>query len=147
MVNIYTEKQYEELFQKLPEELQEVVFSMKTADTIFRTCLKNNVKEVSRVAAYVGDVLMGVLSPAEFQSTIEKEIKLSEKKAEVIAKEINRFVFYPVRPLLEELYKTELPSPERPITTAKTERSKTPTAMKAKPEKSPRKDVYREPIE
>lgn len=146
MAKTYTEKQYEELFQKLPEELQEAVFSMETANTIFRTCFRNDVKEVSKVAARVGDVLLGVLSPAEFQRTIEKELKLSKKQAEAVAQEINRFIFYPLRPLLEELYKIELPSLGRPITTVKRKRIKVPT-VKTEPEPSSRKDIYREPIE
>ena len=144
MAKKYTEEQYWQLFQKLPEELQEAVFSMETADAIYNACVKNGVKKTTDVAGCVGDVLMGILPPSDFKETIEKEIGLPEKAAKAIAQEINRFVFYPVKPLLEDLYKIEIGEPEG---AEKPASAKATAGKEEKPEGPPRKDTYREAIE
>ncbi|MDP2664169.1 MAG: hypothetical protein Q8P08_01905, partial [bacterium] len=62
------------------------------------------------------------------------------------AQEINRFIFYPVRPALEEMYKTGLAKPterkeEAPIS------EEEPEEEKEEAKKPSGADTYREPIE
>jgi len=136
----YTREQLWKLYQKLPGELKEAIFSMETADSIYDICERNEVEEISEVAKYAGWVLLGVLSPDEFEETIKKEIKLKEDKAKKVAREINHFVFYPVKTSLEEIYKAPIiPPPAGP--------PKVAPPPEEKPKALPREDVYREPIE
>ena len=51
---------------------------------------------------------MGLLLPSEFIQMLHKEIKLPQKVAEELGREINRFVFYPVKPELEQLHKVKI---------------------------------------
>jgi len=135
----YTREQLWKLYEKLPEELKEAIFSAETADNIWNICEKNKIEKVSKVAEYVGQVLHGVLPPEDFQETLEKELKLEKDLAKKAAQEIDRFIFYPVKTSLEELYKIEIAPPAKPT-------GITPPPEE-KPPAPPSKDTYREPIE
>jgi replicative superfamily II helicase len=143
-----TQEQYWQLFQKLPDELKEEVLSEKTAKNIYDICQRNEIDDiVSEIASITGQVLLGVLPPEEFQETLEKELKIKKDTAKKVAQEINRFVFYPVKPLLEELYKIETAPPAKPtkITPPPEEKPKAPP--EEKPKAPPKEDIYREPVE
>ena len=133
----YTQEQLQKLYKKLPEELQEAIYSEETAEHIWNICDRNGIELISSLAEKVGNVLVGVLPPDKLQETIEQELKLEKETAKQVTREINRFIFYPVRIELEKLYETEI----TPFTTAS-------TTTKEKSSKKPSvKDIYREPIE
>ncbi|MBU1014837.1 hypothetical protein KKI17_00120, partial [Patescibacteria group bacterium] len=108
MAKQYTKEELWGLYNKLPQELQEAVFSQETADHIFNICERNGAKEVSPVASSVGLVLMGLLRPTELAGELQAGVKLKKKTAEDISAEINRFVLSPVKQELEKLYTMEL---------------------------------------
>ena len=142
----YTSEQFWKLYKKLPQELKDALFDEETGNNIYEICKRNGIEEnLEEVVEYVGQVLVGVLPPNEFQETLEKELKLEKDAVKKIAQEINRFIFYPVKPLLEELYKIEIVPP------AKSTKIAPPAETTAPPEEKPKvpskKDVYREPIE
>lgn len=138
----YTREQLWKLYQKLPGELKEAIFSVGTADSIYDICERNEVEEISEVAKYTGWVLLGVLPPEEFEETIKKELKLKKEIAKKVAREINRFIFFPVKSSLEEIYKVAItPPPAVPKVIPPTK------PPKEKPKAPPKKDIYREPIE
>jgi hypothetical protein len=141
MAKEYSKEQLWKLYEKLPQELKEAVFSEETSDSIWEACIKNKIEgnEISEVARYTGRVLLGILPPAEFRETLEKEVKLDKEQAKKVAQEINRFVFYPVKSSLEVLYEIEITPPAKPIKV-------TPTP-KEKPTPPSAKDVYRETVE
>jgi len=103
----YTKDQYWKLYAQLPQELKEAVFSNETAEHISTSCERHKVAEenIPRVASEVGNVLMGVTMPRDFQQALEKEVALNPVIAQDIAQEINRFVFFPVKGALEELHR------------------------------------------
>ena len=150
MVKQYTRAELWKLYQKLPKELQEVIFAEETANQIGKVCERYNIKEetIPEIAKQVGNVLLGILPPDEFQGTLERELKLKKETAKKVAQEINRFIFYPVKPALEELYKIKITPPARPPEVTAPSEIKPP--VEGKPEMKPeeaRKDIYREPIE
>lgn len=142
----YTKEQIWKLYGNLPEELKEAIFSEETADNIWEICSRNGIEDerISEVARYTGRVLMGLLPPDELPETLEKELKIDKGMAKKISQEINRFILYPVKANLEELYKIEIApiagTPVRPPPRKKIEGEE----LK---EKSKREDVYREQIE
>ena len=142
MAKEYSKEQFWKLYEKLPEELKEAVSSADTADYIWNACEKSGIDEVSEVAKLVGNVLLGVLPIEDFQEILEKELKLEKEVAKKVTQEINRLIFYPVKPALEQLYKIEIgPS----VTT--TEKIKSAEETEKKAEAPGRKDTYREEIE
>jgi hypothetical protein len=134
----YTKEELWKIFEKLPDELKEAIFSEKTAEDIFNICTRNGIEDerMSKVAKYVGRVLMGLLPPNEFEEILEKEVGIEKEVAKSIRREVEMLIFYPVRNRLEEIYKVEIAPPAK-ITP--------PPKFEEKP--SPPRDIYREPIE
>lgn len=137
----YSKEEIWKLYEKISPELKEAIFSEETAESIWDICSRNRIEDerISEIARYTGRVLLGILPPDDFQETLEKELKLEKSVAKRAAQEINRFIFYPVKPLLEELYKIEITPPAKP------------TGITPPPEEKPTapsgKDVYRESVE
>ena len=137
----YTSEQFWELYEKLPQELKDALFAEETGNNIFEICKRNKIEDnLDQIVEYVGQVLVGVLPPEDFQENLEKELKLKKDIAKKVSQEINRFILYPVRPALEQLYKIELAPSDKPAKVA-------PPPSEEKPKVPPGKDSYREPIE
>lgn len=102
----YTQEQIERVYEKLPDELQEAIFSVETADAIRNACEKQGITDarVGEVASQVGLVLMGLLLPDEFSGVLEQTIGLKKEVASPLAHEINRFVFFPVKEALNQIH-------------------------------------------
>ena len=141
MTKEYTKEELWKLYEKLPQELKEAVFSEETADHIYDICIRSGIEDerISEIARYSGRVLMGILPPDEFQKTLEIELKLKPDIAKGVAQEINRFIFYPVKTNLEELYKIEITPSAKPTKITPPPEEKPPTQSG--------EDVYRETIE
>ena len=141
MAKKYTSEQFWKLYEKLPQELKDALFSEETGNNIYESCKRNGVEEnLEEIVDYVGQVLVGVLPPEDFQETLERELKLRKEVAKKVAQEINRFIFYPVKPALEELYKIEIKPTEKLPEKPKKE-------LPITEEKPKKRDIYREPIE
>lgn len=162
MIKEYSKEELWKIYKKLPQELKEAIFAEETAESVYNACEKSGVEDdrISEIARYTGRVLMGILPPESFQEAIEKNLKINEETAKKTKDEIYRFVFYPVKPALEQLYKTEVFSPAgsatvepsyRPIKenliSEETEKE-APLKTSQEQEKEERNpDTYREPIE
>jgi len=150
MLKEYSPEELWKLFQKLPKELQEAIFSEETADNIASICQRNEIKEekMSRLAEYIGQALLGILPPDEFQEVLEKELKLKKEIAKKVFHEVYRFIFAPVKESLAELYKIEIIPPTKP-SEAPPPAGPPEVALPSEEEKLPSKkpDVYREPLE
>jgi len=149
----YTQEQANRAYEKLPEELQEAIFSVETADAIHSACEKQKVldERVGEIAKHAGYVLMGLELPDELLEVLQKEIKLPKKAAEAINHEINRFVFFPVRSALEQLHRIEIkpvsksiPKPRQELRQELEEEEREEEEPRQQP-KGP--DAYRETIE
>ena len=110
MAKQYTREELWKLYNTLPSELQEAIFSVETADFTGNACERNGVPNnaVPRVATQVGNVLMGLLLPDEFQGALVKEVGLKKDVAQLVAREIHRFVFYPVQTALAQLHQVSV---------------------------------------
>ena len=138
----YTQQQTDKALENLPEELSEALFSTETAQHIWdiREKYKLEDERAADIPRYVGYVLMGLLSPQEFQQTLQKEIGLSKKTAEQVGREISRFVFYPVKPALEQLHSIQTETTAKKTTPTQGERQEQPSEESSGP------DLYREEI-
>ena len=137
----YSKKQLWGLYKELPEELKKSIFSEKTAANIYNACKEADLKKdekISQVAENVGYVLMGLVPPEEFKKILSKEIKLKKEAIEIIYRNINDLVFFPIKENLEKIYniKIELKSSSRDV-----------SRLKNIEEKLRKEDIYREPIE
>jgi len=135
----YTSEQFWKLYEKLSPELKDAVSAEETGNQIYDVCKRYEITEkLDELSEYVGQVLVGVLPPADFQESLEKDMGLKKEVAKKVAQEINRFIFYPIKSSLEELYRAEIAPPAQ--------MKVTPPANE-KPLAPPGTDKYREGVE
>ena len=173
-------KEYPELFKSIPSDILGLFFSEKTPLKISEICLRNGVEDgekISRIAYWIGRVLLGGLSPEKLAETLEKEEKLNQETAQKITAEVNESFFSPLGRTLTDLYIEELPSPikpgrdshdeeaeekplgasvgldgipspvEKPEENLPTEAPENPVVPEEKPSPFSKGDAYREPLE
>lgn len=143
----YTQEQLDKIYDKLPEELKEAIFSVETAEDIGSVCDTYGVTDErgTEIAKQAGHVLMGLVLPQEFSGALETDVKLPKTLADAIARDINRLVFYPVKPALEQLHRMEIEVTAKIVTPKPEEESE--EEKPEEPEKPNGDDTYREPIE
>ncbi len=142
----YPKEQLRILYNKLPKDLQEVLFAEKSGVSIGAACNQVGItdgKVMFEVSKQTGYVLLGLLLPSELAEVFEKELILEKNVAEQLSARINNSIFLPVRESLEALYQTKISEiPEIEIK---------PTGQEEKPEPPKetitKNDPYREPIE
>lgn len=129
------------MIDKLPKELEDTLFSAETAKNISEICKRNDVQnKTSKIAGQVGYALVGLLPPSEFKEQLIEE--LGKEKARRVLHEVNRFIFFPVKHSLAEIYKepTESIGGGQP--------SETPGGPKTSVQpKKGGEDLYRETVE
>lgn len=147
----YTKEQFWKLYDKLPRELKDALGAEETSDDIHQVCesygLSSSQGDITDLAT---QVLVGTLLPQDFQKEL---LGLGIKKtlAEKVAREINRFIFYPVKPALEQLHKMEIEvsakvvTPEPLVEPEGSSGPERPAKEAETPAGGP--DSYREPIE
>ncbi len=145
MAKEITSEQFWQLYKKLPPEVQESLFSEETGDDIYDICERNDlVDEHGNIVVIVRNVLLGLLPPDEFQEILQNSLKIDKEKAKKVSRELYRFIFYPVKSNLEDIYEMEITSDE-PKTTVKQPVKKEEKKPAAK-ETSEAGDPYREEV-
>lgn len=127
-------EEYPDVFKNIPNDIAEIILSDETSLKISGVCLKNGVEDeakIERASYLITLTLLGKLPIEELNTTIEKELKISQDVVRKIRDEINQDIFGVVKDGLGKLYKKELPKEE---------------IAEQKPKRPPSKDVYREPI-
>ncbi|HCM36639.1 MAG TPA: hypothetical protein DIS53_01735 [Candidatus Wildermuthbacteria bacterium] len=100
----YNQEEMWKIFEKLPEELKEAVFSAENAEHTFSICERHEINECPQVASLIGLVLMGVMLPRDFEVALVKDLGLGSATAQQVAQEVNRFILYPVKDHLEAIH-------------------------------------------
>ncbi len=139
----YTPEQFWKLYKKLPQELKDALSAQEIGNDIYEICERNDILDKHKqILVLVSRVLLGTLPPKEFEEMLKKELKLTKETIKKVIREINRFVFYPVRSLLEELYEIEI-TPSLPEKSGLVAKTPVPEKKESAP---PKKDTYRELI-
>lgn len=153
MAKQYTQEELWKLYEKLPEELKSALFGADTSDHIWNICERYEIDEFPKVSKLIGNVLFGILMLEDFQTELIKVLNIEGETAKKVTQEINRFIFYPVRPLLEQLHEIKVTPEKKPVAkpiTAEETEEKAEIEKPEEPEKpsaSSSQDTYRESIE
>jgi len=108
----YSPEQLQKIYEELPPDLQEAVFSEEIGKNVSEICKKNGIldeEKISGVLEQIAYVFLGLLPPIDFKKILTEETGLDQNRAQIVSREINRFVFYPLRNTLEPLYGIKLP--------------------------------------
>lgn len=114
--------------KEIPVDILELFGSKDTALTISEICLSNGVEggeQIEKVAYQIARVLLGQLPPQLLGEELEEREGFSSVTAYNIVKEVNQRLFAQIEESLALLYEKKAEIPEKP----------------------PKKDIYREPVE
>lgn len=105
----YTREQLGKLYKELPQELKDWIASEDANDAIYQVLKENDVLDErhEQISILIRNVLFGLLPMENFQETIEKEVGLEKDLAKKISQGINRFVFFPIKEVLNAMYRIE----------------------------------------
>ena len=92
------------IYETLPDNLKDAIFSEDTADAIWNICKLHDVDRPSDIAKIVGRVLMGLLPTKMLIETLEDELALDEDIAKKVGMEIEHFIFNAIKNELDVLY-------------------------------------------
>lgn len=132
-------EQFLELYKDLPEELQYAMSSERTIDATERLIREYELSEgqSSALIEIIGHTLLGISAPSDCEQCLVKA-GIAKEKAKKIDQAVNRVIFFPVRRILNELYRKEIEITEE-------EEQKEQKAVSKKEAKA--SDKYREAIE
>jgi len=144
--------EYPEFFEQVSPELLKFIFSKETSSKIAEICLENGVEDeekIEKIAYRVALALLGHIPKENLAEILEKGVELNSETAQKIYVMVNRLIFYPIKETRpgktqSEEIKTEEDQIEEDELTQPTKPS---PPIEEKPQKSPKKDTYREPIE
>ncbi len=108
MPSKYTKAEFWKLYEKLPLELKKTISSDETSKNLYEIAERHGVlSSLYGITEFVGQTLLGVLNPADLQVLIKDSLKMESASAKKVTQEITRFIFYPARVALGELYNME----------------------------------------
>jgi hypothetical protein len=134
MLEKYTKEEINKIYEELPDNLKDVLFSEETSKNIYNSCKENDLTEekMKEVSTLVGEIILGITSVNDLEKNIVRDLEISIDKAKSISGEISRFVLSPVKEEIEQVFKKN------------TNKEVNDEDIPDRPEK---KDIYREPIE
>ncbi len=105
------QEEFIKLYKTLPQNLKDALFSEETGSNIEKICRRNDINEkFSDILKLTGQVLIGLLPIEDLEKVLIRDLELSMEKSKKVAREIIRFVFFPIREDLTDLYGIESPS-------------------------------------
>ena len=102
----FTEKQIAQMYDNLPEDLKDSIFSVDTTSVINEIGRKYGlaIDKIGDLANETGMVMLGVTHPNEFIGNLTERLEVDKEKARAIAQEINEQVFKKVRESLRKIH-------------------------------------------
>lgn len=110
---IYSQEQLETKYQKLPEDVREVMVRAETANAVGNIAKKYNlhIDQAGELADEIGLTMLGLTKSEDFLSHIKNRLQIDQTTAEQITREVNEQIFLPIRESLQKLAsRDELPA-------------------------------------
>lgn len=125
MAETYTKEELIEIYRGLPEEIKDAIFSPATTDIFDAIKEKQSLTAEQRevMSVYTGFLMMGVLPPEKYVSTLIEKMGIEREKVASIAQEINRDLFNPIKDVLKEIHseKKNAPTTSQPAPVIQTQ--------------------------
>lgn len=99
----FTLQELEEHYDKLPEILKEAMTSTDVADAIFEIGKRHefSLEETGILAEEISFVILGLIQPPEFTKALALRLQATPETAEMIVREVNHEIFFPLREALK----------------------------------------------
>src|SRR3989338_2856841 len=102
----YTDQQISQMYDNLPEDLKDSIFSVDTTSVVNEIGRKYGlaIDKIGDLANETGMVMLGVTHPNEFIGNLADRLEVDKEKARAIAQEINEQIFKKVRESLRKIH-------------------------------------------
>ena len=102
----YTDQQISQMYDSLPEDLKDSIFSVDTTSVVNEIGRKYGlaIDKIGDLANETGMVMLGVTHPNEFIGNLADRLEVDKEKARAIAQEINEQIFKKVRESLRKIH-------------------------------------------
>ncbi len=102
----YTDQQIAQMYDNLPEDLKDSIFSVDTTSVANEIGRKYGlaIDKIGDLANETGMVMLGVTHPNEFIGNLADRLEVDKEKARAIAQEINEQIFKKVRESLRKIH-------------------------------------------
>ena len=102
----FTEQEIAQMYDNLPEDLKDAIFSVDTTNLVNEIGKKHTlaIDKIGDLANETGMVMLGVTHPNEFVANLADRLGTDKEKARAIAQEINEQIFKPVRDSLRKIH-------------------------------------------
>lgn len=109
------QQKFDELFGKLPENLQDAIYSQTNSENIRAICERNKISELlDFMVRGIENVYLGMLSPNDFFAALKTELKGKNGVGQIIT-EINNFLLFPYKESIEKIYNLQCQPQPAPI--------------------------------
>ncbi|MFZ3074344.1 MAG: hypothetical protein WA093_04445, partial [Minisyncoccales bacterium] len=109
------EAKFDELFQKLPEDLQDAIYAQANSENIQKICERNNIPQsLDFMIRGIKNIYLGVLSPNDFFAALKTELKGKNGVGQIIT-EINNFLLFPYKESIEKIYNLQCQPQTAPV--------------------------------
>jgi len=110
-------------YLKLPLDLKEVMFAVKTVQDLEKISLKNklNDQQLWWTSYVIGLILLAETNIVDFVKTLQEKLELKEEPTRQLARDINQEIFLPVKESLKKIHQVpEWPreketTPDQPV--------------------------------
>lgn len=112
----YPRDQVTKLYESLPQDLKDALYSQESADNIGKICEENNITDsddIFEITKYTGYVLLGLVPPDDLAGLLEKDLGIEPAIAKEISERLRQYIFFPLRKTLEPLYNTKITFTEK----------------------------------
>jgi len=108
----YTNKQYTDIFWKLPIEIRNVISSYDTTEHILKIGKKHNLQidQLGKMTDTTFDVIMGIVATKDYVAEISNELKISSLEASSIVRDVDEEILKPIKETLRSLYADGAPN-------------------------------------
>lgn len=102
----YSNEQYNDVFEKLPAPLKDMVASTATSEKIFAIAQRHKMQidQAGILNDLTLDVLMGIIASKDLRREVVKETGVSEMDASLILRDIDEEILKPVKALMFTIY-------------------------------------------
>lgn len=116
-----TREQLHELLKKLPQDMQDAIFSSEVAEILLSLGKKYGLSldKVGELSDETENIILGLSHPRDFIPALEKSLGVNREIARQIAQEVNTLVFSRIRESLKKLHNIQDEElPKEPISGA-----------------------------
>lgn len=100
------QKRLLDIYEELPQEVREAIFSVNTADTIMKIGRENKLttEKIGILADEAGLLMLGVTHPNNFISNLDKRLQIDKETTRKVAHAVNEQIFAKIRESLRMIH-------------------------------------------